>query len=254
MNTIELIFDLSIVYVIYNLVWWLIVKVPKGLIMGFQKNISLDYVLSTLKFLILSNITFSNCLHHIQNNSSNDANVAASYIIGGLFLFVYMVSKLNKKRSLLTLATNFGLKSKFNLSNSQSDKLKYENHIIGISMVVYTACIGFSGFGELIYLNPLNIWFNETIQGLSQAPILKGVFGVFAVFFMLSIFQKGINSIKDIVLKLSGQKTIVKKKNPFEEVFNNVNKNPFSEPKENKKIDIEDDLFIDFEEIDEKEK
>ena len=27
-----------------------------------------------------------------------------------------------------------------------------------------------------------------------------------------------------------------------------------SQPKENKKIDIEDDLFIDFEEIDEKEK
>ena len=37
-------------------------------------------------------------------------------------------------------------------------------------MVVYTACIGFPQFGKIIYLNPLNIWFNETIQGLYQAP------------------------------------------------------------------------------------
>ena len=136
MNTIELIFNLSIVYVIYNLVWWLIIKVPKVFITGFNKNIPLGYVLSTLKFLILSNITFSNCLNHIQHNSSNNANISANYVVGGLFLFIYMVSKLNKKRSLLNLATSFGLKSKFNLNYSTSNKLKYENHIIGVSIAV----------------------------------------------------------------------------------------------------------------------
>jgi hypothetical protein len=252
MNTIELIFNLSIVYVIYNLVWWLIVEVPKVFITGFNKNIPLDYVLSTLKFLILSNITFSNCLNHIQNNSSNNANISANYIVGGLFLFIYMVSKLNKKRSLLNLATSFGLKSKFNLSYSTSNKLKYENHIIGVSIVVYTACIGFPNFGEIIYLNPINIWFNETIQGLYQTPILKGIFGICGVFFMISIFQKGIATIKDIILKLSGQKPNEKQKKPLEEVLKNINNNPFSESKENEKIDVDEDLYVDFEEMDEK--
>ena len=164
-----------------------------------------------------------------------------------------MVSNLNKKRSLLNLATSFGLKSKFNLSYSTSNKLKYENHIIGVSIVVYIACIGFPNYGEIIYLNPINIWFNETIQGLYQTPILKGIFGICGVFFMVSIFQKGIATIKDIILKLSGQKPNEKQKNPLEEVLKNINNNPFSESKENEKIDIVEDLYVDFEEMDEKE-
>jgi hypothetical protein len=43
------------------------------------------------------------------------------------------------------------------------------------------------------------------------------------------------------------------KKNPLEEVLKNVNGNPFSESKESEKIDIDDDLYVDFEEMDEKE-
>ena len=70
---------------------------------------------------------------------------------------------------------------------------------------------------------------------------------------MVSIFQKGIATIKDIILKLSGQKPNEKQKNPLEEVLKNINNNPFSESKENEKIDIDEDLYVDFEEMDEKE-
>ena len=219
MNILELIYNLSIVYVIYNLVWWLLVKLPKGFITGFNKNVSLDYVLATLKFLVLSNITFTNCLNHIQNIRPSVYDISASYIIGGLFLFIYMASKLNKKSSLFNIATNIGLKSKFNFDDSISKQLKYENHIIGISMVVYTACIGFPSFGEIIYLNPLNIWFNETIQGLYQAPILKSIFGFFGFFFMISTFQKGISSIKIIIDKIFGKSTVESSENPMEEMI-----------------------------------
>jgi hypothetical protein len=252
MNILELIFNLSIVYIIYNLVWWLIIKLPKGFITGFNENIPLDYVLSALKFLILSNITFTNCLNHIQNISANAYDVSATYIIGGLFLFIYMASKLNKKRSLFSLATNFGLKSKFNFSNSISKKLKYENHIIGVSMVVYTACIGFPKFGEIIHLNPLNIWFNETIQGLYQAPILKTIFGFFGFFFMISTFQKGISSIKIIIDKISGKSTEKSSENPMEEMMKEfTGKN--SGKNSSEKVEMDDDLYVDFEEMEDNE-
>ena len=79
--------------------------------------------------------------------------------------------------------------------------------------------------------------------------LLKG----HGVFFMASIFQKGIATIKDLTMKLSGQNPKEMKKNPLEEVFKNVNGNPFSESKESEKIDIDDDLYVDFEEMDEKE-
>ena len=58
---------------------------------------------------------------------------------------------------------------------------------------------------------------------------------------------------KDLMIKLSGQKPKEMTKNPLEEVFKNVNGNPFSESKESEKIDIDDDLYVDFEEMDEKE-
>lgn len=215
MNIIELVFNLSIVYVIYNLVWWIIVKLPKGFITGFQKNVPLDYVLSALKFLVLSNITFTNCLNHIQNISANVYDIFTSYIIGGLFLFIYMASKLNKNRSLFNLATNFGFKSKFNFNSTDSNKLKYENHIIGVSMVVFTACIGFPRFGEIVYLNPLNIWFNETIQGLYQAPILKSIFGFFGFFSWYQLFKKEFQVLKLLLIKFLGNQIRKETKIPW---------------------------------------
>ena len=252
MNIIELVFNLSIVYVIYNLVWWIIVKLPKGFITGFHKNVPLDYVLSALKFLVLSNITFTNCLNHIQNISANVYDIFTSYIIGGLFLFIYMASKLNKNRSLFNLATNFGFKSKFNFNSTDSNKLKYENHIIGVSMVVFTACIGFPRFGEIVYLNPLNIWFNETIQGLYQAPILKSIFGFFGFFFMVSTFQKGISSIKVIIHKISGKSNQKRNENPMEEKMRKFTEKNSGE-NSSEKVEIDDDLYVDYEEMEDNE-
>ena len=113
--------------------------------------------------------------------------------------------------------------------------------------------IAFPLFGEIINNNPLNIWFYNTIKGLYHAPILKGIFGISGVFFMASMFQKGLANVKDLVMKLTGQKPKEIGKNPLEDVFKNVNSNPFSESKKSEKIDIEDDIYVDFEEMDEKE-
>ena len=174
-------------------------------------------------------------------------------IIGGTVLSLYIIGKLNKKKSILNFASNMGLKGKFNINSDNSKTLKYENHIAGITIVFFTACIAFPILGEIINKNPLNIWFYNTIEGLYQAPILKGIFGISGVFFMVSIFQKGIAAIKDLMMKLTGQKPKEMAKNPLEEIFKNVNNTPFSESKENEKIDLEDDLYVDFEEMDEKE-
>ena len=174
-------------------------------------------------------------------------------IIGGTVLSLYIIGKLNKKKSMLNFVSNMGLQGKFNINSNNSKNLKYENHIAGIAIVFFTACIAFPLFGEIVNNNPLNIWFYNTIEGLYQAPILKGIFGISGVFFMASIFQKGIATIKDLAMKLTGQKSKKMKKNPLEEVFKNVNGNTFSESKESEKIDIDDDLYVDFEEMDEKE-
>tara|TARA_B110000285_G_scaffold97248_1_gene110992 strand:- start:284 stop:1051 length:768 start_codon:yes stop_codon:yes gene_type:complete len=250
---LEHLYNLSIVFVIFNLVWGIIVTLPKAFITGFNPNNPLNHFLSALKFLLLSNLTFSKCLQCIRENSTSIFELTFIYIIGGTVLSLYIIGKLNKKKSILSFVSNMALKGKFNINSDNSKTLKYENHIAGITIVFFTACIAFPILGEIINKNPLNIWFYNTIEGLYQAPILKGIFGISGVFFMVSIFQKGIATIKDLVIKLSGQKPKEMKKNPLEEVFKNVNGNPFSESKESEKIDLEDDLYVDFEEMDEKE-
>jgi hypothetical protein len=250
---IEHLYNLSIVFIIFNLVWGIIVTLPKAFITGFNSNNPLNHFLSALKFLLLSNLTFSKCLQYIQENSMSIFELTFIYIIGGTVLSLYIIGKLNKKKSMLSFVSNMGLKGKFNINSNNSKNLKYENHIAGITIVFFTACIAFPFFGEIVNNNPLNIWFYNTIEGLYQAPILKGIFGISGVFFMVSIFQKGIATIKDLVMKITGQKPKEMKKNPLEEVLKNVNGNPFSESKESEKVDIDDDLYVDFEEMDEKE-
>ena len=119
-------------------------------------------------------------------------------------------------------------------------------------MVVYTACIGFPQVGEIIYLNPLNIWFNETIQGLYQAPILKTIFGFFGFFFMVSTFQKGISSIKIIIDKISGKATEKSRENPLEEMMKKFTEKNSGE-NSSEKVEMDDDLYVDFEEMEDNE-
>ena len=247
---LEHLFNLSIVIVIFNLVWGILVKLPEILLTGLKPSKPINYILSGLKYFLLSNLIYTNSLNSIQESamSINQANI--TYLLGGFILSLYLAGKLNKKKSMLSLISSIGFNSKFKHNKSYLEKLKYENHIAGISIIIYTASVGFPIFGEIMTLNPLNIWFNNTIQGLYQAPLLKGIFGVFGLFFMISTFQKGISTIKQMFFKVTGFKN---KENDADSLKNDV-KNPFQEINDKtEKSKIENDIYIDFEEIDDKE-
>jgi hypothetical protein len=247
---LEHLFNLSIVIIIFNLVWGILVKIPEILLTGLKPSKPINYILSGLKYFLLSNLIYTNSLNSIQESamSINQANI--TYLLGGFILFLYLAGKLNKKKSMLSLISSVGFNSKFKYSNSKLEKLKYENHIAGISIIIYTASVGFPIFGEIMTLNPLNIWFNNTIQGLYQTPLLKGIFGVFGIFFMISTLQKGISTIKQLFFKVTGFKN---KENDTDLLKKEV-KNPFQEMKDKtEKSKIENDIYVDFEEIDDKE-
>lgn len=252
MNFLELIFNLSIIYVVYNFIWWLLIKIPVSLITGFKPHIQLNYAISAIRYLILSSLTYSNCYIHNQKNLNSLSSIAITYLIGGVFLALYLASKLNKKTSILNMVSNLGLKSKFNLDASQNKKQKYESHILGVSIVIYAACVGVPKFGNLLYQNPINIWFIRTIEGLYLAPILKGIFGIFGFFFMVSSFQKGVVTVSNLFNKITGGKKKIAD-NPLEEMMKNFNEKNNNQNKSSEKVDLEEDIYVDFEEVDEKE-
>ena len=252
MNFLELIFNLSIIYVVYNFIWWLLIKIPVSLITGFKPHIQLNYAISAIRYLILSSLTYSNCYIHNQKNLNSLSSIAITYLIGGVFLALYLASKLYKKTSILNMVSNLGLKSKFNLNASQNKKQKYESHILGVSIVIYAACVGVPKFGNLLYQNPINIWFISTIEGLYLAPILKGIFGIFGFFFMVSSFQKGVVTVSNLFNKITGKKKKTAD-NPLEEMMKNFNEKNNNQNKSSEKVDLEEDIYVDFEEVDEKE-
>jgi len=252
MNFLELIFNLSIVYVVYNFIWWLLIKIPVSLITGFKPHVQLNYAISAIRYLILSSLTYSNCYIHNQKNLTNLSSVAITYLIGGVFLALYLAGKLNKQTSILNMVSNLGLKSKFNINTSQKNKQKYESHILGVSIVIYAACIGIPKFGNFLYQNPINIWFISTIEGLYLAPILKGVFGILGFFFMVSSFQKGVVTVSNLFNKITGKKKKAAD-NPFEEMMKNFNEKNNNQNKSSEKVDLEEDIYVDFEEVDEQE-
>jgi hypothetical protein len=250
MNLLELIFNLSIVYVVYNFIWWLLIKIPVSLITGFKPYIQLNYAVSAVRYLILSSLTYSNCYIHSQKNLASLSEISITYLIGGVFLALYLAGKLNKKTSILNMVSNLG--SKLNINASQNKKQKYESHILGVSIVIYAACIGVPKFGNFLYQNPINIWFISTIEGLYLAPILKGVFGILGFFFMVSSFQKGVVTVSTFINKITGKKKKAAD-NPLEEMMKNFNEKNNNGNKSSEKVDLEEDIYVDFEEVDEQE-
>ena len=143
-----------------------------------------------------------------------------------------------------------------NKSPIKQKNLVYEPHIIGLSIVAYGLCIAIPKVGFILGENKINLWFLDTIKDIYDTPFLGWIFGIAGVFFLLSMFQKGIQTIQNFINTITGKKTNESKKanNPLNDIMNqfeNLKKdeNPFT--KNQDKVDIEDDLYVDFEEVDE---
>ena len=75
---------------------------------------------------------------------------------------------------------------------------------------------------------------------------------------MFSMFQRGITTVQQLVGKIKGKSPNDKNDNPLNKIMDEFEKmNPNSAnsfKKEQKKVDIEDDLYVDFEEMEDDEK
>ena len=65
---LEHLFNLSIVIVIFNLVWGILVKLPEILLTGLKPSKPINYILSGLKYFLLSNLIYTNSLNIIQES------------------------------------------------------------------------------------------------------------------------------------------------------------------------------------------
>jgi len=256
MGIIEHIFYLCIVYIVFNLIWGIMVQLPKMALFGLSTNPTIDHIIKALRYLLISTLTYSTCNSYIQNHPVSSSMIIGIYLSGGVILSLYLAGKLNKKQSILKFAATITSNMKFN-KNNKIQQLNYESHIVGVSIVIFATCVGIPAIGQIMGENPLNLWFISTIEDIYQTPILKWILGLSGMIFLLSMFQRSIVTVQQLLLKISGKKTNNDSHDPLQNIMDEFEKmktqnNPSQTT--NKKVDIEDDLYVDFEELNDDEK
>ena len=214
MDLLNLIFRLGVLFAIYGFLWFFI-ELGLTFRAGRPKTIVENYLIKSVKYLFLVNVTFLFCLDLNQNNVSF-YNVMPSAIV----LVTYFIGKLQQQQHRIQLFGQINAQ----IPQTNDFNLKTEIILIVASIALF---IGFLFFPQYASNNIAN-WFKSSILDIESTVIIGFIFKIIGFFFLLGMILKMINAINYII---SG-KPVVDIKTNF---------------KSNSKKD--EDKFDDFEEI-----
>ena len=241
MEVFRYIFELGVVFIVFNIIWFLISYAPRMILNSANNNISIEYILKVVQYFLLSSLTAITSSSFIVKNNINSNFAPWYFVIGGFVLFLYLIGKYEKKKL-------FKMAFKVNKEVvNKKDTLIYEPHIIGFALIFFASSLKYTFLIDNIF----NSWLIENIYNFYQTPIIGWFIGLAGVIFLFTIITKGVNTIKKILFNI--QSFITGK--PIQE----QNSNNFFERLNNMSTQINDDAdfenlndegYIDFEEVD----
>ena len=239
MEILNFIFYLGINYIIFTVLWFLIVSFPKVVLKISINSTLSNYILKSCQYYLLAAIT---SLSTIKFHEKHPEFISVYVFLGGFILFLYLAGKMerNKMLSLIKSAIN---------KNSSSKILKYEPHLIGFVVTLYA----FSFSIPILFNNPLNIWFMNSIENIYETPVLGSIISFAGFIFLIIMLIKGGKTIKKywltLIAYISGNPIPNEpKENNFMGQFNNMKNSTNKE----EKIEL-DDVYVDYEEIEDDE-
>lgn len=215
MDLLNLIFRLGVLFAIYGFLWFFIELGLSFLRAGRKKTIGENYLIKSVKYLFLVNVTFLFCLD-LNKNDVSFYNVMPSAIV----LVTYFIGKLQQQQQRLQLFGQLNAQ----IPQTNDFNLKTEIILIVASLALF---IGFLFFPQYASNNIAN-WFKSSILDIESTFIIGFVFKVIGFFFLLGMIMKMINAINYIICG----KPVVDIKTNF-----------------NSKSNKDEDKFDDFEEI-----
>jgi hypothetical protein len=215
MDLLNLIFRLGVLFAIYGFLWFFIELGLTFLRAGRQKTIGENYLIKSVKYLFLVNVTFLFCLD-LNKNDVSFYNVMPSAIV----LVTYFIGKLQQQQQRVQLFGQINAQ----IPQTNDFNLKTEIILIVVSIALF---IGFLFFPQYASNNIAN-WFKSSILDIESTVIIGFIFKIIGFFFLLGMIMKMINAINYII---SG-KPVVDIKTNF-----------------NSKSNKDEDKFDDFEEI-----
>lgn len=215
MELINLIFRLGVLFSIYGFLWFFIDLILKMLVGGRARTIVEVYLIKSIKYLFLVNVTFLFCLD-INQQDVTLKNLLPSAII----LLMYFIGKFQQKQKQMRLMGSFG-----NDYLNEGFNIRAEMVLITASILLFISFLYFPQYAS----NGVANWFRESIIDLETTVLIGFIFKVIGFFFLLGMMIKMVNGI---IYILSGQ--------PFIDIQTSINSG-----KEKRKSDD----FDDFEEV-----
>ena len=215
MELINLIFRLGVLFSIYGFLWFFIDLILKMLVGGRTRTIVEVYLIKSIKYLFLVNVTFLFCLD-INQQDVTLKNLLPSAII----LLMYFIGKFQQKQKQIRLMGSFG-----NESFNEGFNIRAEIVLITAAIILFISFIYFPQYAS----NRVANWFRESIIDLETTVLIGFIFKVIGFFFLVGMIIKMVNAV---IYILSGQ--------PFIDIQTSINSG-----KEKRKSDD----FDDFEEV-----
>ena len=186
MDLLNLIFRLGVLFAIYGFLWFFIELGLSFLRAGRKKTIGENYLIKSVKYLFLVNVTFLFCLD-LNKNDVSFYNVMPSAIV----LVTYFIGKLQQQQQRLQLFGQLNAQ----IPQTNDFNLKTEIILIVASLALF---IGFLFFPQYASNNIAN-WFKSSILDIESTVIIGFVFKVIGFFFLLGMIMKMINAINYII-------------------------------------------------------
>ncbi len=211
MELINLIFRLGVLFAIYGFLWFFIELGLKLLIGGRKRTLGEIYLIKTVKYLFLVNVTFLFCLEQLDEPGFqvNYLSLAPSFII----LMVYFLGKLQQKEQRIQLMTNF--------TQGLNDVPFHRNWEIGLLVVSAMAFVGFVFFPQYSE-NGISRWFQRSILDIENTVLIGFIFKVIGFFFLTGLFVKMLNALNFIISgkpMVNVRTSMGTKKNPSDDSF-----------------------------------
>jgi hypothetical protein len=177
MNIIKLIYFFGIVITIFNIIWFFIGWLIK-LLFADGKNFSqVNKLVQLVGISLLSSVMALQTLEFTQQNNLSSIGITFLNTIGALIIYAYVIEKTHQSALKVSL---FAQGANIRLSN----QLPKWSVLVALAMYVLSIL-----WAELAY-NPINKWFYSNIYDIYDTFLLKLIFGIIAVFFVLNMLSK----------------------------------------------------------------
>lgn len=196
MDLINLIFRLGVLFSIYGFLWFFIDLILKMLVGGRTRTIVEVYLIKSIKYLFLVNVTFLFCLDINQQDVT-----LPNLLPSALILLMYFIGKFQQKQKQLKLMGPFA-------NDSEGFNIRAEIVLIAASILLFISFLYFPQYAS----NGVANWFRESIIDLETTVLIGFIFKVIGFFFLLGMMIKMVNAV---IYILSGR--------PFIDIHTSIN-------------------------------